>query len=107
LTHSSESFIIIFVTKRLQVLLEEEELREIQRAARRQRVTVAEWVRTALRAARQEEPVRRAERKLEALRQATRHSFPSGDIESMLAEIERGYSAETVESAAHGKRRGG
>lgn len=79
------------MSKRLQVLLEEEELREVQRSARRQRVTVAEWVRQALRSARRQEPVRRAERKLEALRRATAHSFPTADPEQMLAEIERGY----------------
>ncbi|HEV8230941.1 MAG TPA: hypothetical protein VGQ75_01220 [Thermoanaerobaculia bacterium] len=33
--------------KRLQVLLDEPELREIQRAARAQGMTVAEWVRQA------------------------------------------------------------
>ena len=32
------------MSKRLQVLLDESELRDIQRIARRQRVTVAEWV---------------------------------------------------------------
>jgi hypothetical protein len=29
---------------------------------------------------------------LDAVRAAARHSFPSGDIEAMLAEIEKGYS---------------
>ena len=36
------------MTKRLQVLLEDTELREIQRVARSQRVTLAEWVRQSL-----------------------------------------------------------
>ncbi len=38
--------------KRLQVLLDDAELREIKHAARAHRLTVAEWVRQALRAAR-------------------------------------------------------
>jgi hypothetical protein len=34
-----------------------------------------------------------AREKLEAIRKATEHSFPTGDIEDLLAEIERGYRA--------------
>lgn len=79
------------MSKRLQVLLDEEELREIQRQARRQRLTVAEWVRQALRAARRRQPKVDTARKLEIVRAAYRHEFPAGTIEEMLAEIERGY----------------
>ncbi len=79
------------MSKRLQVLLEEPELREIQRAARAQRMTVAEWVRQALRAARRREPSTDARRKLAAIRTAARHSFPTAEIDQMLAEIESGY----------------
>jgi hypothetical protein len=79
------------MSKRLQVLLEEPELREIQRAARAQRMTVAEWVRQALRVARREVPSRDPERKLAAIRTATRYSFPAPDVEKMLQEIESGY----------------
>jgi hypothetical protein len=79
------------MSKRLQVLLEEPELREIQRAARAQKVTVAEWVRQALRAARRRQPVVDPRRKMDAIRSAARHSFPVGDIEQMLTEIESGY----------------
>jgi len=79
------------MSKRLQVVLEEEELREIQEAARRRRLTVSEWVRQVLRAARRQEPLRDKEAKLAAIRAATRHAFPAPEIESMLAEIERGY----------------
>lgn len=79
------------MSKRLQVLLEERELREIQRAARAQRMTVAEWVRQALRAARRREPTIDANKKMKAIRAAARHSFPTADIDQMLAEIESGY----------------
>jgi hypothetical protein len=72
--------------------LDEDELREIQRIARTRRMTVAEWVRQALRSAGEGEPLRDANRKLEAVRAAARHSFPTGDIEVMLGEIERGYA---------------
>ena len=80
------------MNKRLQVVLDEAELRDIQRVARRQRLTVAEWVRQALRAARRREPKGDATRKLEAVRAAVRHSFPTAGVEKMLADIERGYS---------------
>jgi Ribbon-helix-helix protein, copG family len=79
------------MSKRLQVLLDEDELRVIQRIARARRMTVAEWVRQALRLAGESEPLREASKKLEAVRAAARHSFPTGDIERMLSEIERGY----------------
>jgi len=77
----------------LQVMLDEAEYREIEKIARRKRVTVSEWVRQALRDARRKEPSRDAERKLDVVRAAARHSFPTADIETMLHEIERGYGA--------------
>lgn len=76
---------------RLQVVLEAAELREIQKAARRDRLTVSEWVRRSLRDARRRQPGRDAGRKLQAVRVAARHSFPTADIDQMLAEIESGY----------------
>jgi hypothetical protein len=78
--------------KRLQVLLDEAELREIQKTARRSRMTVAEWVRQALRQARRAEPMRDTMRKLDTVRLAVRHDFPTADIDVMLAEIEQGYA---------------
>jgi hypothetical protein len=84
------------MSKRLQVLLDDAELREIQRLARAQRVTVAEWVRQALRAARRRQPSGDIQKKLAAIRAAARHEFPTADIEQMLAEIARGYEDRTV-----------
>ena len=79
------------MSKRLQVLLEEPEMREVRLAARRSRMTVAAWVRQALRAARRREPEGDRSRKLAAIREAARHRFPAPPIEQMLDEIERGY----------------
>jgi hypothetical protein len=78
---------------RLQVVMEENELREIRKTARRHRMTVSEWVRAALRAARRAEPGPDRASKLDAIRTAVRHAFPSGDIDQMLAEIQRGRDA--------------
>ncbi len=79
------------MSKRLQVILGDDEMREIRQTARRHRTTVAEWVRQALRAARRLEPGADARKKLEAVRAAARHGFPTADIEQMLSEIEGGY----------------
>jgi hypothetical protein len=77
--------------RRLQVILAEDEYREIERHARAQRMTVSEWVRRSLRRAGRSEPLVDADRKLESVRAAARHAFPTADIEQMLQEIERGY----------------
>jgi hypothetical protein len=81
----------MLMSTRLQVLLDEAEMREIREVAARQHMTVAEWVRQALRAARRREPRIAAERKLDALRKASEHAFPTADIDTMLEEIRRGY----------------
>jgi hypothetical protein len=48
-------------------------------------------VRQALRAARRREPAVDTLKKLETVRAAARHAYPTADIETMLGEIERGY----------------
>jgi hypothetical protein len=79
------------MTKRLQVLLDDDELREIQRIARRERLTTAEWVRQSLRRARSAEAGGDTVKKLDAVRAAARHAFPTGELDELLADIERGY----------------
>ncbi len=80
------------MSKRLQVLLDESELRDIQRLARRERMTVAEWVRQALRIARRSVPHGDTGKKLQIVRAAARQSFPTADIDEMLRQIETGYA---------------
>ena len=81
------------MAKRLQVILQDPEYREIQRMARSRQMSIAEWVRQALANARRREPVGDVGKKLEAIRAAARHESPTGDMDTMLAEIEQGYSA--------------
>lgn len=76
--------------KRVQVLLEESELRDIQRIASRRRITVSEWVRQVLQAAQRNEQRRNTRRKLQAVRAAAKHAFPTADIGEMLDQVERG-----------------
>jgi hypothetical protein len=79
------------MAKRLQVILQDPEYRAIQRAARSRQMSIAEWVRQALAHARRREPLGDVEKKLAAIRAAVKHEFPTGDIDTMLAEIEQGY----------------
>lgn len=75
------------------MILQDPEYREIQRMARSRRMSLAEWVRQALDLARRRQPLGEVEKKLEAIRAAARHESPTSDIDTMLAEIERGYAA--------------
>jgi len=81
------------MAKRLQVIMQDPEYREIQRAARSRHMSIAEWVRQALAHARQRGPLGDVEKKLRAIRAAAAHQAggPAVDIETMLAEIERSY----------------
>jgi hypothetical protein len=78
------------MSQRLQVLLDEAEFAEIRRTARRQRMTVADWVRQALRRARQEDQPSDPHRKLAVIREAARGAYPTSDLSQMLEEIGRG-----------------
>lgn len=79
------------MSKRLQVILSDQEMEEIQSVARQEHMTVSQWVRHALFTARRSRSTRDAARKIAAIRAAARHEFPTGDIQQMLAEIEKGY----------------
>ena len=89
LTHKDELIKLLYMTKRLQVLLEDDEYRELKQTAARERMTVAEWVRQALRVARRQR-LHGMQSKLDGVREAASHDYPTGDIEDMLAEIDRG-----------------
>lgn len=65
----------------------------IRRMAERDRVSVGEWVRRTLREARLQRPASGADTKLKAVRRAAEYSFPTGDIDQILNEIERGYQS--------------
>ncbi len=79
------------MSKRLQLIVDDAEFRELQKVARARRMTLSEWVRQALRAARREQPAADSGRKLAAVRSAARHAFPTAEIDAMLGEIEQGY----------------
>jgi hypothetical protein len=78
------------MSRRLQVVLNDEELTDIQRVAHAQHMTVAEWVRQALRKERRQQPVVEAERKIQCVRESASNSYPTADMDKMLRDIERG-----------------
>jgi hypothetical protein len=95
------------MSKRLQVILQEADYRQVQHFAQAEQLTVAEWVRRALIAARRNEPTGEAARKLADVRNAASGAagsaagsaadgaapvaYPTADINHMLHEIELGY----------------
>lgn len=81
------------MAKRLQVLVRDPDYREIRRIARSRHMSIAEWVRQALDLARRHEPVTNPGKKLETIRVAVRHGYPTADIGAMLEEIESGYGS--------------
>ena len=78
------------MSKRLQVILGEEELRQFQAEARRDGMTLAEWVRQALRGRASASAAKEPGPKLAAIRAAARYEFPTADIDQMLDEIDQG-----------------
>ena len=81
------------MSKRMQVLFEEEEMEQMRQCAGQQAMTLSDWVRRALRDAVRRTPAAQSDHKLEAIRAATAHEFPTADIDQMLDEIKRGYGA--------------
>lgn len=70
------------MSKRLQVLVPDDEMESIPRQAQQQSLTVGEYVRRALREV----------AKLAAIRKAATFSFPVTEVEEMNREINRGYT---------------
>ncbi len=82
------------MSKRLQVILDDAEYREVSQAAQRKGLSVSEWVRRSLRDTRSA-PTSDAGKKLAVVRAAAGHGFPTADIDQMLREIEQGYVTES------------
>ena len=83
------------MTQRLQVLFDDDELDDIRAQAARERMTVAEWVRQTLRAARGAAAAPDPATRILAVREAAaRYDFPVSDVDSMNADITRGYTGD-------------
>lgn len=84
------------MSKRLQVVVSDEELLRYQRAATATGLTLSEWVRLSLRGAEQQVAAGAIEDKIAAVRNAVRYSFPAPDIDQMLRETELGALGEPL-----------
>ena len=73
--------------------MDDSEYAAIETAALHRGETVSQWVRQTLREARVRQPNVESSRKLAVLRAGLAYDFPTGDIEEILAETERGYLA--------------
>ena len=82
------------MSKRLQVVVKDEELERYGRSAEAVGLSLSEWARQALRAAERERSNGDVEAKLAVIRKAAGHRFPAPDIDTMLAETEAAYLAD-------------
>lgn len=78
------------MSKRLQIVMPDDEYGAIARAAQRRGKPIAQLVRDSLRRAVAEEPETDPERRIANVLRFARFSGPTGDIDQLLEEIERG-----------------
>ena len=78
------------MSTRLQIVMSDAEAASLRQAARRAGLTVSEWARRTLRAARDAQGGPSPGSRLDALDRALTCNHPTGDVDEMLAEIERG-----------------
>ena len=81
------------MSKRLQVVLPEEQYAEVAEFARRRGLTISECVRGLLRAACRSAPRGSADRKIATIRAAYEHGYPVADIDELLDQIASGNGA--------------
>ena len=86
----AELSILMSMSKRLQIVVSDDEAEEVRQAADRSGLTLSEWARQALRRARQRLAGPTPEQRLRALDRALTCDHPVSDIEDMLSEIEHG-----------------
>lgn len=92
------------MSKRLQVVVKDEELIRYERTAQAVGLTMSEWVRQSLREAERKVSTGDVERKLAAIRKAASYEFQGRevDIDVMLAETEAGRLADIEASMGGG-----
>lgn len=78
------------MSKRLQLIMKEKEIERLRRCAQRGGLTLSEWARQALERARRDQEGPTPEQKRNALDRALQCGHPTGDLDEVLADIERG-----------------
>ena len=66
-------------------------MKEIKTLAEQEKMTVSAWVRRAIMHEKKDRPGINAKTKLEVIRKSSEYTFPTGNIEDMIADIERSY----------------
>lgn len=82
--------ILISMSKRLQIVVSEDEAKRLRQCALREGLTVSEWARRALRRAELQQSGPTPEQKVRAIDRALTCNHPTGEIDEVLAEIEQG-----------------
>ena len=88
----NEQYYTHIMSKRLQVLLPEEDFQELEARCEADGCTIAEFVRTSIKSSLQKPSRRTPEDRIARILGYARYDGPSGDIETVLAEIEQGKS---------------
>ena len=84
------------MAKRLHVVVQDAEYRDIARAARLGRMSLVEWVRQALFRPGEANRAAQVASKLEVIRAAARMDFPTAEIDRMLEEIGSSRTSSTT-----------
>lgn len=78
------------MSKRLQIVVDDDELERLRKAAARDGLTLSEWARRVLERARESQKGPTPAQKIAAVERALACGHPTADIDEMLAEIEKG-----------------
>lgn len=81
------------MSRRLQVLLPENDYAELIRMTKKIKITVAEWVRNVIRKGIQENKPISSEKKISNILKYAKYQGPTASIEQILKEIEKGKNS--------------
>jgi hypothetical protein len=79
------------MSKVVQVTLSDSEFQEITKLAQSQNLSVTEWVRAVISLSHQRESAIEIGRKLAVIRAAVQYDYPTGDMNCVLSDLEKGY----------------
>lgn len=85
---------LIYMSKRLQVLIPDDEYIILKKQAKNARTSLGEWVRSALRRISDSESLKSESDKIRALKIASKYCSPVDDVETMKRQITEGYLKE-------------
>ena len=78
------------MSTRLQIIINDKELHSVKHASKQAHCSVSDWVRARIREGLERETPKSKETVLAAILKFAKYSGPTGDMDQILAEIERG-----------------